>query len=232
MDIVIENDDRVLIVAPHQDDETFGCGGFMAKYGSFCDVLLLTDGCLGNIENIGNEEELVRTRNAELEKACEIASVRNIFHLNIRNEELPKHKKEVYGFDIRPYKYIFVPNRKEDHIDHKVCYSIFSTTKRKQGSKAQIYEYEVWTPLTMPTVFFDISDVIDKKKEMIKVYQSQINDKDYYNGILGLNKYRGMFYNNEYCEAFKYAGYNSFTAGVYNMLPETLKALIRKVLSR
>ena len=78
----------------------------------------------------------------------------------------------------------------------------------------------------------DISDVINKKKEMIQVYQSQINDKDYFNGILGLNKYRGMFYNHEYSEAFKYSGYNNFTAAVYNLLPEAVKALIRKVLSR
>ena len=232
MDIVIEKEDKVLIVAPHQDDETFGCGGFLAKYGKNCDVLLLTDGCLGNIENAESEEELVKIRNQELDKACSLAGVSHVYRLEIRNEELSKNKKLVYGFDIKPYKYIFLPNRKEDHVDHKACYGIFKYMKRKQGSKAQIYEYEVWTPLTMPTVFLDISDVIVKKKEMIQVYQSQINDKDYFNGILGLNKYRGMFYNHEYSEAFKYSGYNSFTAAVYNLFPEAIKALIRKVLSQ
>lgn len=101
-----------------------------------------------------------------------------------------------------------------------------------QRASAQIYEYEVWTPITMPTAFFDISDVIEIKKEMIKVYKSQIIDKDYYNGIIGLNKYRGIFYNNEYCEAYKFSGYNRFSAAIYNLMPEFVKAFVRKVLSQ
>lgn len=232
MDFVINEKDKVLIVAPHQDDETFGCGGLMAKYGKQCDVLLLTDGCLGGIDNFNNEKELSDIRNNELQRVCDMVKINNLFKLPIKNEELAKNKKTVYSFNIKPYKYIFLPNRQEDHPDHKICYRIFSKMKRMQRASAQIYEYEVWTPITMPTVFFDISDVIEIKKEMIKVYKSQIIDKDYYNGIIGLNKYRGIFYNNEYCEAYKFSGYNRFSAAIYNLMPEFVKAFVRKVLSR
>lgn len=232
MEVEFKSDDRILIVAPHQDDETFGCGGLLAKYGPQCDVLLLTDGRLGNIENFSSEEVLVETRNRELDKACKLSGVANCFRIDIRNEELSKERKKVYGFNIREYSYIFLPNRKEDHPDHRVCYSIFSKMKRMQHASCQIYEYEVWTPLAMPSWFLDISDVIDKKKEMIKVYQSQINDKDYFRAIIGLNAYRGMYNNYAYSEAYKLSSYNEFSARLYNMLPEGLKDMIRKVLSK
>lgn len=67
---------------------------------------------------------------------------------------------------------------------------------------------------------------------MIKVYQSQINDKDYFNSIIGLNAYRGMYNNYRYAEAYKLSSYNEFSAGLYNMLPESIKELVRKVISR
>lgn len=232
MDVVIEKKDRILIVAPHQDDETFGCGGLMTIYGSNCDVLLLSDGSLGNVENYKDKDELVRVRNAEFREACSRVGINNLFMLNLPNDKVKENSDKIYGFDIKPYKYIFLPNRKEDHPDHRACYRIFSKMKRRQHASCQIYEYEVWTPLTMPTWFLDISDVIGKKKEMIKVYQSQINDKDYFNSIIGLNAYRGMYNNYRYAEAYKLSSYNEFSAGLYNMLPESIKELVRKVISR
>ena len=39
---------RILVLAPHADDETIGCGGFLLKYGKQCDVVLLTDGRYGD----------------------------------------------------------------------------------------------------------------------------------------------------------------------------------------
>ena len=232
MEPIFKEEDKILIVAPHQDDETFGCGGLMSLYGKICDVLLLTDGCKGNIENFKNEDELVNIRNKELEIACEKCGINKLYRLDIKNEELYKNKNKVYSFDISKYTYIFLPNRNEDHIDHKVCYSIFSKMKRRQHSKAQIYEYEVWTPLLTPTWFLDISEVINKKKELIKIYKSQIEDKDYLKSIIGLNMYRGMYKNYQYCEAYKYSAYNKFSESVYRLLPESIKEIIRKAISR
>ena len=40
--------ERLLVVAPHPDDEAIGAGGLLALYGSQCDVLVLTDGAKGH----------------------------------------------------------------------------------------------------------------------------------------------------------------------------------------
>ena len=47
MKLSFSSKDRILIVAPHPDDEAIGCGGILALYGDQCDVLILTDGSKG-----------------------------------------------------------------------------------------------------------------------------------------------------------------------------------------
>ena len=43
-DLVVEPEPvRRLIVAPHADDETLGCGGLLAKYGAQCAVVVLAE---------------------------------------------------------------------------------------------------------------------------------------------------------------------------------------------
>lgn len=227
MEIKFKKTDKVLVVAPHQDDETIGCGGLLAKLGKQAEVLLLTDGSLGNIEIYKDEKKLVDIRNKELKEALKIAKVNKIYTLNIKNEKLKQNKDVVNKFDISKYDYIFVPNRYEGHPDHRAVYSIFKSMRRTQKSKAKIYEYEVWTPLREPTWFLDISDVIDIKKKMIKTYKSQLKGKDYYNATIGLNMYRGLNNNYKYAEAYSYSGYNKFTATIYNLLPEKIKEFIR-----
>ena len=48
-----------------------------------------------------------------------------------------------------------------------------------------------------------IDSVINYKKKAIRAHASQLNDRDYLEAIIGLNRYRaGMFRVGEYAEAF------------------------------
>lgn len=216
-----------MVVTPHQDDESIGCGGLLALYGEQCDVLLLTDGSLGNIEQYNDTDKLISIRNSEFEKATKIAKVNNTYSLDIKNNELYKNKDVVRKFDISFYDYIFVPNRHEEQDDHKVVYSIIKSMKHK----GKIYEYEVWTPLTRPSWFLDISTVIKTKEKMISQYKSQLANKNYLDATIGLNKYRGLYNNYGYAEAYTYSNYNEFTEKVYNLMPEFIKNIIKKIIN-
>ena len=45
--INICSDEKILIVAPHPDDECIGAGGILCTYTNQCEVIVLTDGALG-----------------------------------------------------------------------------------------------------------------------------------------------------------------------------------------
>lgn len=231
MEIVIEDNKKILVVAPHADDESIGCGGLISLYGKQCDLLLLTDGRKGHTtDKYKNENELVSIRKLEFKRVAEIADVNKIHFLDIEDGTVKQSKKKVCAFDIKSYDYIFVPNRYESHTDHKAVFSIIRTMKRKQHSKAVIFEYEVWTPLRHPTWFLDISSVVEKKKQMITQYTSQLADIDYVQKGLALSCYRGMFNNTEYTEAFLYSNFSGIKSLLYSVFPNWLKEMIKKVI--
>ena len=65
MSLDIKKNDRILIVAPHPDDETIGCGGLMLKYGEQCEILLLTDGRKGYNSDIKTDEDALVEKKLE-----------------------------------------------------------------------------------------------------------------------------------------------------------------------
>jgi LmbE family N-acetylglucosaminyl deacetylase len=70
--------------------------------------------------------------------------------------------------------------------------------------------YEVWSALAVPNVFIDIEDVIDKKIELIEMYKSQIQTRDYVNKIRSLNSYRALSVQKEYVETYTRLDVNDF----------------------
>lgn len=199
----ILDNDRILIVAPHPDDETIGCGGVLALYGPQCDVLLLTDGRLGKHAG-GNQaaEEIIAIRKAEFETVMSFFGVRYYKELNICDSQLKSNDKAVFFYNLREYDYIFVPNRNERHPDHKAAYKILKKMHRLQKAKAGFLEYEVWSPIISANQFLDISEVMDYKLSGLLKYESQIAELDYVALAKGLNTYRGAPYHTAYCEAF------------------------------
>lgn len=199
----ISDNDRILIVAPHPDDETIGCGGILTFFGSQCDVLLLTDGRKGK-SSTGNQtdEEIITIRKAEFEAVMSFFGVRNYKELNICDSQLKANEKKVFDYNLKEYDYIFVPNRNERHPDHKAAFEILRKMQRLQKTKAEFMEYEVWSPIISANRFLDISEAMNNKIGGLLKYESQISELDYEALTKGLNAYRGAPHHVEYCEAF------------------------------
>ena len=194
----IKPSDKCLILAPHPDDESIGCGGFLIKYAVQCDIIILTDGSLGNIQYSPEENIAVRTK--ELKKAMEYLGVNSYNCLNIPDKKIRSHLKILKKINFKKYNYVFVPNRHESHIDH---YCIYKKVKRLLNfSKTKLVSYEVWATLPAPTNYVDISDIADKKRKLIDIYKSQTIHINYKEKILALNSYRGMRAAVDYAEAF------------------------------
>ena len=230
MSLPINEKARILIVAPHPDDESIGCGGLMLKYGAQCEILLLTDGRKGYDSSVPTgEEQLVQRRAEEVRRAAAIAGIERIHMLGIPDNTLKQNEYMVSTFDITPYDYIFVPNHLERHKDHAPVLKMIQKMCRKQHAAARIYEYEVWSPIPGPTDMLNLNDLMERKLEMVRQYQSQIRFLDYEAMTEALNRYRGAGQKTSYAEVYAYVPRLSAAKRIYQKLPRFVRKMIRSV---
>ena len=183
---------RILIVAPHPDDETLGTGGTAAKYasqGHQVTVLIVS----GHLPPLYAPDVYERTVEEAL-KAFTILGVSEHRFLRIPatmvggvpvhelNEQVSAAIREVRPqIVLCPY-----PDR---HIDHRVIFESVMVASRPVGVGADIEilaAYETlsethWNaphiePNFVPNWVVDISGVVDKKCDALACYQSQIPD--------------------------------------------------------
>ncbi|MDE5820322.1 MAG: PIG-L family deacetylase [Lachnospiraceae bacterium] len=197
--------DRILIISPHPDDESIACGGILCTYGMQCDVCLCTDGskCRTQLPS----SVIKRIRMKEFKNAMDFCNVKQRIMLNITDGTVDKAKSMFRSLDVSKYDIIFVPQKKDGHKDHRNIYRqfVFSLYKyhKKLKRGAVILQYEVWTPLENPSRFLDITSFIDKKKNLIGIYESQLKNVPYIQMALGLNAYRGAYQNVAYAECYQ-----------------------------
>lgn len=230
--LVISKPDRILIVAPHPDDETVGCGGLLAKYGTQCDILLLTDGRRGGpADGSQTETETATIRKTEFDVAMAFFGVKHVRAMGLPDGSLAKNAKAVTDVDLRPYDRILVPYRNERHPDHAAAFRIIRRLNKKQRSKAELLEYEVWSPITEPNRFLDISDYMERKLEGIRLYRSQVRELDYEALTTGLNCYRGAPHHAPFCEAYfsENAEKKEKKQATFAKLPGWLRKLLLKL---
>lgn len=194
MGINIKENDRILVVAPHPDDESIGCGGLLTLYGKQCDVVVITDG-----DNRKVVSDIADVREKEFVKAISLAGVHEYKCLRIPERQIKQYKKKIAEIDFEKYNHVFVPNRFDEHKDHADVYKVVKGLMKK---KTKLYEYEVWSPLRKPNIYLDITAVSDQKIQMIKSHESQIHELDYVGMIIGLNAYRGRSHGYLYAECY------------------------------
>lgn len=179
---------RVLVFAPHNDDEVLGAGGTIAKYAAEGHEVYICEITSGK-----NKERVVQIRNEAL-AAHEILGVTDTIFLdlpavglaNIPTKQLNEAIHNTVE-KIRP-EIAFIPHKGDMHLDHKMVAESAMVALRPVNSPQlkAIYSYETLSEtewnipsvdnLFVPNVWVDITDTIDKKIEAMKCYQSQLYD--------------------------------------------------------
>lgn len=188
-----------LIVAPHADDESLGCGGVISllrKYHQPVYILLLSDGTMSHPNSIKFPSEKLRDlRENELIAAAKILGVpeENVIFCRYPDRSVPSYGEARFDSAVKSIssllemlkpQSIFVPWRRDPHPDHKSAYQLIESAK---DSYAKIYEYPIWLtelgkpedePDTEEAMPFrlDITNVLSQKISAIAQHQSQITD--------------------------------------------------------
>lgn len=209
-EIEIPSESKCLCLAPHADDESIGCGGLLVKYPDNFDVICLTDGRKGVKEK--SAEEAIKIRKEEFSSAMKKACIKSFEFFDITDKQLIEGYEKFKTIDISKYDYIFIPNLLDQHPDHKAVSILLRQLLKESKPKdnLQIAFYEVWSTLALPNVFLDISDVIEKKRELINSHKSQVELKNYTDKAIALNCYRGLLRDRDYAEAFCVVDVNTF----------------------
>ena len=198
----IKKSEKILILAPHADDESIGCGGLLLKYASQCDVIFLTDGRHGDIDI--ESSRMIEIRKKEFTSVMNKLEVNSFNLLGIEDTKLESNYNIFKEILFNEYDYICIPNNLDQHPDHKAVTKHIKKAfkENKINNKIRILMYEVWGTLPLPNFYTDISNMKEDKKEIINMYHSQIKHIDYATKITALNEYRGMTVNKESIEAY------------------------------
>jgi LmbE family N-acetylglucosaminyl deacetylase len=198
----IKSQDKFLVLSPHPDDESIGCGGFLLKYGPQCDVVLLTDGRHGDPDM--EPVEVAEIRKREFETVMEKLQINHYQCLDIEDGRLIENFDIFKRILLNGYDYIFMPSPTDNHPDHlAVSRMFYKLASLLRITCLKVVYYEIWSALSLPSHYIDISDVADKKRDLINKYQSQVKFIDYASRILALNQYRGIYHHIDYAECFE-----------------------------
>lgn len=184
----------MLVLAPHQDDETIGCGGALAlqvasKHAAA--IVMLHDGA-GGCEELGmTREELMELRNEESRHAAAVIHLDPPVFLNYSDlaQSMPEATESVRRILIeREVDAVFVPFVLDGHPDHRITNYILAGALAEIPRNVRVFGYEVWG-LCVPNVVVVIDDVIEEKLEMLSCFHFANKALDYVHSTKGLNMF-------------------------------------------
>lgn len=204
---------KVLAIAPHQDDESIGCGGTLAKHtkaGGRLEIVFCTsDG---------------EKRMYEAKDAAKILGSRISHFLQFETRSLYKNtnllaEKFTELFNrVRP-DVVFLPFMIDNHQDHIAISRAFAKAYKNKSIDCFVYAYSVWTTL-IPNIIVDISENWEQKKQAIDCYKTQTATRDYVTMASSISKYWSVVKgkNTQYCEAFFKATSSEYVSLVKKIL--------------
>jgi len=176
-----------LVLAPHPDDEVFGCGAAIASHvraGVPVQVLVLTDGALYGDAATRQRESIEAARVL----GYGVPEFWNIPDRGLRfGEELVQRLVERIahsGADL-----VYAPSPWEIHPDHQQAQRLAVEAVRRSGSGVRLAFYEIGAPLR-PNLLLDITALMDTKETAMRCFVSQLKQQNYLAHIQALNCYR------------------------------------------
>lgn len=185
---------KVLVFAPHPDDETLGCGGTLARLALHCPVkvVLVTDGSGAGGLPAGTDT----IRQAEFVSALTVLGVTDSAQLKQPDGSFqgsPELALQVRGL-IENYQpnWVFLPSPLDYHSDHVRIAAFLKPLCCEAPSVTQLLFYEIWAPVPATHVV-DITEQATRKQAALAEHATAMAYGDYQRAVSGLNSYRGLY---------------------------------------
>jgi N-acetylglucosamine malate deacetylase 1 len=213
---------KVLVIAPHPDDETLGCGGTLFRHKQEGDELYWSI-VTGFNEDLGFPESAVEKRDTEIKSVAKKYGFTDIYNFQLpttKMDTLPltdliEKITDVYK-KVEP-EIIYIPYAYDVHTDHQIISKALQSTikwfRYPHIKKVLMYETPSETEFNFmeknvfkPNVFVNISDHLDDKIETMKIYESEMGDFPFPRSektIRSLAAFRGSQSGVEAAEAFE-----------------------------
>ena len=214
---------KILIIAPHPDDETIGCGGTLLKHikqGDKVYWLIITSMHIEDGWNIND----IKNREQEIKKVAKEFQFSEVIELNYPTTKLDSIPMSDIVFSISNImkkiqpSTVYLPNPTDIHTDHQIVfkagYSCTKSFRYPYVKKILIYETLSETDFASnvsdrpfsPNIFINIDNYVDKKTDIMKIYNNQIEKRPFprsIDNIIALATLRGSSSNCNFAEGFQ-----------------------------
>jgi LmbE family N-acetylglucosaminyl deacetylase len=183
---------RTLVVAPHPDDETLGCGGTLlrlAQEGARIAWLIVTS--MSATDGFSDEE--VKARDSEIGQVSAMYGFSDVFQLRVATRQLDRMpmadliREFATVFKSFEPQQVFLPYRMDVHTDHRAVFDAAAACAKwfRYPSVRRVLAYETLSEtefsldarsVFQPNYFVDITDYLERKIEIMTVYSSEMDE--------------------------------------------------------
>lgn len=181
----------VLVVAPHPDDESLGCGGTLLRHideGDSTHWLIVTKMTVSQ----GFSEDRVAARSTEIDAVASSYGFAGVHRVGLPSTGLDTLPiSELIGAIGKVFQSVlpdtvYLPYRNDAHSDHSVVFdaTVPCCKSFRYPSVKRVYAFETLSetefglrpedPGFRPNLFVDISDRLDRKLQILKLYAGEI----------------------------------------------------------
>lgn len=200
----------VMVLAPHPDDETLGCGATIARLaasGAHVEVVFVSDGGMGDPQGYCGGD-VVRIRKTEAECATRALGVTGVRFLDFPDGELAADAA-LEGAIAAVWKavepdWVFTTAAVDAHRDHMVVGQLAREIRDRDRPAVRLFEYETWMPVVANRLV-DVTESYARKREAIDAYELPLRYVDYRTAAEGMARYRAIHLpgGKGYAEAFR-----------------------------
>jgi LmbE family N-acetylglucosaminyl deacetylase len=180
---------KILVIAPHPDDEVLGCGGTIAKHSENGDDVYLIIATKAYTPDW--TEEFIKNREREIKESNKILGIKKTYFLNyptVKLDTIPQ--KELNDSIVKIVNKIkpdiaYIPFKGDLNKDHRLLFEASLVALRPIHHKVKkILSYEILSEtewgqeieVFKPNVYVDITKTFNKKIEAMKAYGSELRE--------------------------------------------------------